>query len=40
MAAVRLSEQQCNKFVGFLHSCGGIYVGNESRMLRFVTAIL
>ena len=40
MTAVTVNERQRSKLMSFLHSCSGIYVGNESKTLRFIAAIL
>ncbi len=40
MAAVTLNERQRSKLMSFLHTCSGIYVGDESKTLRFIAAIL
>jgi transposase len=40
MAAIKLSEIQKSKIMSFLHTCRGIYVGNEAKTLRFMGAIL
>jgi len=40
MAAITLNESQRSKLMSFLQSCSGIYVGNETKTLRFITAIL
>ena len=40
MSAVTLNEQQCSKLMSFLQSCRGIYVGNQAKTLRFISAIL
>jgi transposase len=40
MSAITLSESQCSNIMGFLRSCRGIYVGNEAKTLRFISAIL
>ena len=40
MSAVSLNERQRSKIMSFLATCNGIYVGNETKTIRFVTAIL
>jgi transposase len=40
MSAVTLSEQQWRKIMDFLRTCKGIYVGNETKTLQFIAAIL
>jgi transposase len=40
MTAVTLNERQCSKLMSFLHSCSGIYVGNETKTLRFLASML
>jgi transposase len=40
MSAVTLTERQSRKLMEFLRTCKGIYVGNESKTLQFIAAIL
>lgn len=40
MSAISLSERQSSNIMDFLRSCRGIYVGNEAKTLRFISAIL
>jgi transposase len=40
MSAVTLNERQSRKIMWFLRTCKGIYVGNESKTLQFIAAIL
>jgi transposase len=40
MVAIKLSEIQKNKIMNFLRTCSGTYVGNETKTLRFISAII
>ena len=40
MSAISLSKTQETKIMSFLRTCRGIYVGNETKTLRFMAAIL
>ena len=39
-SVITLNERQCTKLMAFLRTCKGIYVGNEEKPLRFLSAIL
>jgi transposase len=39
MSAVTLNERQRSKIRGFLSTCSGIYGGNESKTMRFSSAV-
>jgi transposase len=40
MTVIKLKETQKCKIMDFLHTCSGIYVGNEAKTLRFIEAIV
>jgi transposase len=40
VTAVTLNERQRGKIMSFLATCSGIYVGNETKTIRFISAIL
>jgi transposase len=40
MSAVTLNERQRSKIMGFLATCSGIYVGNETKTIQFISGVL
>lgn len=40
MSTVTLTDNQWFKMVTFLRQCKGVYVGNETKLRRFLEAVL